>query len=65
LKNTPEAPGRFQLIAGGETIETIFGTEGAQWHWQDGATVNSRQDSCHPILTLLAFGEFEAETNLC
>ncbi|MFO7976676.1 MAG: FAD-dependent oxidoreductase [Candidatus Hydrogenedentota bacterium] len=33
------APGRFQVLVNGEPLETIFGTEGAEWHWQDGGTV--------------------------
>lgn len=32
----PGAPGRFQLIVDGRLVATDFGTEGAQWHWQDG-----------------------------
>ena len=35
----PGAPGKFQLIVDGKTLDTVFGTEGAQWHWQDGGTV--------------------------
>ena len=35
----PGAPGRFRLIVDGVTVGTVFGTEGAQWHWQDGGTV--------------------------
>ena len=35
----PGAPGRFQLIVNGKTLETTFGTEGANWHWQDGGMV--------------------------
>ena len=37
--NAPGAPGRFQLMIDNEPLETVFGTEGAQWHWQDGGTV--------------------------
>lgn len=33
------APGRFKLIVGGRTLKTTFGTEGAEWHWQDGGSV--------------------------
>jgi len=36
----PGAPGRFQLIVDGRAVETLFGTKGAQWHWQDGGMVN-------------------------
>jgi hypothetical protein len=32
-------PGKFQLIIDGETLSTDFGTEKAQWHWQDGGTI--------------------------
>ena len=37
--DAPGTPGRFQLAIGGLTLETEFGTEGADWHWQDGGTV--------------------------
>ncbi|MCL4207753.1 MAG: FAD-dependent oxidoreductase [Pirellulaceae bacterium] len=37
--NAPGAPGRFQLLVDGRPLETVFGTEGAAWHWQDGGTV--------------------------
>jgi hypothetical protein len=30
------APGRFQVLIEGIPLATIFGTEGADWHWQDG-----------------------------
>ena len=35
----PGAPGRFQVLVDGKAIKTVFGTEGAEWHWQDGGTV--------------------------
>jgi FAD dependent oxidoreductase len=34
------APGRFQVVVAGKPLEATFGTEGADWHWQDGGTVN-------------------------
>ncbi len=37
--NAPGAPGRFQMLVDGEPLETVFGAEGADWHWQDGGTV--------------------------
>ncbi len=37
--NAPGAPGKFQLLINEKPLETIFGTEGAQWHWQDGGVV--------------------------
>ena len=32
-------PGRFQLLVNGKPLPTEFGTEGAEWHWQDGGTL--------------------------
>ena len=37
--NAPGAPGRFQVLVDGQPLPTLFGTEGATWHWQDGGTV--------------------------
>ena len=34
-----EAPGRFHLLVNGSPLSVTFGSEGAQWHWQDGGTV--------------------------
>jgi len=35
----PGAPGKFQLIVDGKPLKTTFGTEGAQWHWQEGESI--------------------------
>jgi hypothetical protein len=35
----PGTPGRFQVLVNGKPLKAIFGTEGAQWHWQDGGNV--------------------------
>ena len=32
----PGAPGKFQLLVDGKALAGTFGTEGADWHWQDG-----------------------------
>ncbi|MDR3181477.1 MAG: FAD-dependent oxidoreductase [Planctomycetaceae bacterium] len=38
---TPQyAPGKFQMSVNGQTLETVFGTEGDPWHWQNGGTVD-------------------------
>jgi hypothetical protein len=37
--NAPGAPGKFQITVDGKTSETVFGTESAEWHWQDGGIV--------------------------
>ena len=36
----PGSPGRFQVSVDGKKLATIFGTKNAEWHWQDGGTVN-------------------------
>jgi len=33
-------PGRFQVVIDGKPLAVTFGTEAAQWHWQDGGTVD-------------------------
>ena len=33
------SPGRFQVMVNGRPAKPVFGTEGAEWHWQDGGTV--------------------------
>lgn len=35
----PGAPGRFEVVFNGRPLPRLFGTEGAQWHWQDGGRV--------------------------
>ncbi|RIH64454.1 FAD-dependent oxidoreductase [Mariniphaga sediminis] len=37
--NVPGAPGKFQLLFDKTPLKTTFGTTGAEWHWQDGGTV--------------------------
>lgn len=35
----PGAPGKFQVLLNGKPLATTFGTEGEDWHWQDGGTL--------------------------
>jgi hypothetical protein len=37
--DAPGAPGKFQVLVDGVALQTVFGTEGAAWHWQDGGMV--------------------------
>jgi len=43
--DTPEAsraigaPGKFRLLVDGQMLDAVFGTEGAEWHWQDGGEI--------------------------
>ncbi len=63
--NAPGAPGRFQLLVDGKPLETVFGTEGAEWHWQEGGTVEitgrsgmrSRRSATRPSTTLRYLSE--------
>ncbi|HET6409586.1 MAG TPA: hypothetical protein VFG14_16990 [Chthoniobacteraceae bacterium] len=32
----PGAPGKFQVVVNGNPLEPTFGTQGADWAWQDG-----------------------------
>ncbi len=41
--NAPGTPGRFQVVVDGQPVPTVFGTEGADWHWQDGGQVEITQ----------------------
>lgn len=38
--NAPGTPGKFQILFEGRPCETVFGTEGVDWHWQYGGTVH-------------------------
>ena len=42
--NASESPGRFQLLIDGTPLPAKFGTEGADWHWQDGGVVEIRNE---------------------
>jgi hypothetical protein len=33
------SPGIFNLVMNGRPLEILFGEKGAEWHWQDGGTV--------------------------
>ena len=50
--NAPEAPGRFQVLVGGEPLPAEFGTEGAEWHWQEGGTVEIAEGGLETTLAL-------------
>ena len=40
----PGQPGRFQVLINGKAAPNTFGTEGANWHWQDGGKVTLPAD---------------------
>lgn len=37
--NASGTPGKFQLFVNDKAVDTVFGTEGKEWHWQDGGIV--------------------------
>jgi hypothetical protein len=37
--NAPGQPGKFQLLIDGRPLKSTFGTQGADWFWQDGGSV--------------------------
>jgi len=42
----PGTPGKFELSIDGKKLDTLFGTEGAKWHWQSGGTVSLKAGKC-------------------
>jgi len=38
-KKAKGAPGKFQLLVDGKALDTVFGTESAEWHWQNGGEI--------------------------
>ena len=51
----PGTPGKFQLLINGKPLATIFGTEGAAWHWQDGGMVELNQQATVALHDLTGF----------
>jgi len=39
--DVPDPPGKFHLLVDGKPLKTVFGTEGAEWHWQEGGTIEA------------------------
>lgn len=48
--NITEYPGKFQLIINDNPLDTFFGTEGSDWHWQDGETIILNQGNVSFVL---------------
>ncbi len=52
----PGTPGKFQVLIDGEATGKAFGTEGADWHWQDGGMVEiSKPDTSIALHDLTGF----------
>ncbi|HET6557683.1 MAG TPA: FAD-dependent oxidoreductase [Prolixibacteraceae bacterium] len=41
--NTKDAPGKFQVLINNKAVAPVFGTESAEWSWQDGGIVDIRK----------------------
>ncbi|MCA8983613.1 MAG: FAD-dependent oxidoreductase [Planctomycetaceae bacterium] len=39
----PGQPGRFQVLINGQPLKTTFGTQGADWFWQSGGSIEITQ----------------------
>lgn len=51
----PGAPGKFQLLVNGAPLATTFGTEGAEWHWQDGGLITVGREAAVALHDLTGF----------
>ena len=51
----PGAPGRFQLLVNGKPLAETFGTKGAEWHWQDGGSVEVGAEATVALHDLTGF----------
>lgn len=38
-----EAPGKFQVAVNGKPLDTVLGTKGAEWDWQEAGTVSLKK----------------------
>ena len=44
-KKANGTPGKFQLLIDSKPLDTTFGTQNANWHWQDGGPVNIKTNN--------------------
>jgi hypothetical protein len=49
------APGKFQLLLDGKALPVTFGTEGVEWHWQDGGTIEAGSKATLTLHDLTGF----------
>ncbi len=42
--NVKGAPGKFEVLVDGQPLSATFGTERAEWHWQDGGEFEAKTD---------------------
>ena len=51
----PGAPGRFQVLVNGKPLPETFGTQGGEWHWQDGGSVETAGECVIALHDLTGF----------
>jgi hypothetical protein len=52
----PGQPGKFQVMVDGKPLGATFGTDGAEWHWQDGGNVEiTKADTAIALHDLTGF----------
>jgi FAD dependent oxidoreductase len=49
------APGKFKVLIDGKPLKPVFGTEGAEWHWQDGGNVKLKKSFAVALHDLTGF----------
>ncbi len=58
-----ETPGTFQIAVDGKKLETVFGTNGAPWSWQEGATVEISADKLDVEIALCDLTGFDGRVD--
>lgn len=58
-----EAPGTFRIAVDGKKLETVFGTNGAEWSWQDGGTVAISEDKLDVEIALCDLTGFDGRVD--
>ncbi|MBQ7813926.1 MAG: FAD-dependent oxidoreductase, partial [Thermoguttaceae bacterium] len=58
-----ETPGTFQIAVDGKKTETVFGTNGAEWSWQEGAPIAISADKLEVEVSLCDMTGFDGRVD--
>ncbi|MBQ6828878.1 MAG: NADH-dependent oxidoreductase, partial [Thermoguttaceae bacterium] len=58
-----ETPGTFQIAVDGKKTETVFGTNGAEWSWQEGAPISISADKLEVEISLCDLTGFDGRVD--
>ena len=58
-----ETPGTFQIAVDGKKTETVFGTNGAEWSWQEGAPIAISADKLEVEISLCDMTGFDGRVD--